>query len=480
MSQASRPGEAIASPGALTLVVFASLCSVLAPLNSTMVAVALPEIRDDFGLSSGSVGWLVSAYLIAMAVAQPVAGRMGDQLGRGRVVRMGLLAFVAASVASSVAPSFTLLVLSRVLQALFGAGLIPNAMALIRERAAAGELGRLNGYNAAAIAAAAGLGPLLGAMALAAGSWRFVFPISVPFALGALVLLPRLGLSGGSRASSDTDWIGTVEYAALLIAITWLLGSENAIRGPWPRVAAWGLFLAGLVGFAWSQRRAVAPVAAWGLLRHRSFGAACAQILLTNLAMYTTLLMVPFLVSDVLHGGARQSGLLLGGMALFMGLAAPPGGRLSDHHGRRVTALLGAMLVLASALLLAFALLEGVSFGELAAILALLGSGVGVATGAANTAAIESVPAAQAGTAAGTSSMMRYVGSIVGAGVLAGMLNAAGGTRPDAQTFLMLDLLITAIALAGIAAAALIHRFPDSPSLARGATTPSPQRTPAR
>jgi MFS family permease len=99
--------------GQLTLLAFATLCSDLAPLNSTMIAVALPRIRDDFGLAPGVVGWLVSGYLIAMAVAQPVAGRLGDQLGRGRVVRVGLLAFVAASVTTTFAPNFPVLIALR-------------------------------------------------------------------------------------------------------------------------------------------------------------------------------------------------------------------------------------------------------------------------------------------------------------------------------------------------------------------------------
>ena len=455
------------------------MCSVLAPLNSTMIAVALPQIRDDFGLTRGSVGWLISAYLIAMAVSQPVAGRLGDQLGRGRVVRVGLMLFIGASVVTSFAPTFQILIVLRVVQAVVGAGLIPNAMALIREHAPPGELGRLNGFNAAAIATAAGVGPLLGAAALAVGTWRFVFPASLPFALGALVLLPRLGLeTRRATAGVRSDWFGTAQYAALLVWLTALLaGSEGGLSGPW-LLPAWSAFVLSLGVFIWRQSVSPAPAASWGLFRVRSFAAASAQVLLTNLAMYTTLLMVPFLVSDVLGGGPGASGLLLGTMALFMGLAAPLGGRLSDLRGRRLAAQVGGAMVLMAALLLVASLQAGVTFGQMAALLMMLGAGVGIGTGAANTAAIESAPRALAGAAAGTSSMMRYVGSIVGAGVLAASLNAGNGHKPDASTFVVLQLVITAMSGFAAVAACLIHRFPPPEQVALSQGAPRSGATP--
>lgn len=449
-------------PGVGSLVIFASLCSVLAPLNSTMIALALPQIRDDLGLTRGTVGWLISAYLIAMAVAQPTAGRLGDQLGRGRVVRAGLLAFVVTSVAAMFAPNFPVLIVLRVAQATFGAGLIPNAMALLRERASSNELGRLNGYNAAAIAAAAGLGPLLGAAALSAGSWRLIFPATLPFAIGALVMLPRLDLASGHRmAGARSDWFGTAQYAGLLVALTVLLGNASWLGSVAVRSAAWGTLLVAAALFVRAQSRTPSPVAAWGLFRYRSFAAASAQVLLTNLAMYTTLLMVPFLVSDVLRRGAGSSGLLLGLMALLMGGAAPIGGRVADQRGRRPAAQIGATLVLAAAVLLFISLRVGVTMTHLTVLLMLLGAGVGIGTGAANTAAIESAPRAMAGAAAGTSSMMRYVGSIVGAGVLAATLNAGGGSRPQASTFGALELVIAVMAAGATVATFFIHRFPS-------------------
>src|SRR2546428_5532112 len=98
------------APRYALLLLTVALGGVLAPLNSTMLAVALPELRRDFGVGHAEIAWLVSAYLIAMAVAQPLGGRLGDQLGRPRVFRVGLLLFLGFSLAASAAPTYLLLI----------------------------------------------------------------------------------------------------------------------------------------------------------------------------------------------------------------------------------------------------------------------------------------------------------------------------------------------------------------------------------
>ena len=115
------------------LVLTVSLGGILAPLNSTMLAVALPDLRRDFGISHAEIAWLVSAYLIAMAVSQPLGGRLGDQLGRARVFRAGLVLFLGFSLAAAAAPGFAWLIVFRTGQALVGAAVIPNGLAMLRE-----------------------------------------------------------------------------------------------------------------------------------------------------------------------------------------------------------------------------------------------------------------------------------------------------------------------------------------------------------
>ena len=138
-------------PSVALLLALASMGAIIAPLNSTMIAVALPDIRSDFALSHAAAGWLISGYLIAMAVTQPVGGRLGDQAGRTRVLRWGLIGCLVCSIGAMVAPTFALLVLFRIAQAVFAAVLIPNGIALFRTAAPPEQLGQLNGINGAVL-----------------------------------------------------------------------------------------------------------------------------------------------------------------------------------------------------------------------------------------------------------------------------------------------------------------------------------------
>ncbi len=504
------PPRPTSAPDMRLVLLVSSLGCILAPLNSTMIAVALPDIRHDFGLSHAAAGWLISGYLIAMCVAQPLGGRLGDQLGRITVFRLGLIAFFVLSLACTFAPNFPLLVTFRVAQAVAGAVLIPNGMAMLRISAPPEQLGALNGLNGSILSATAAAGPLLGAAALAVGSWRLIFPLSVIPVILALALLPLLALPDedenesrrvaaadaspqptsaslskklpfplgkglGVRSRGDTverppiDWIGIGLFVALLTGVTLQLSTLREDNDFPIATVRWLTLAAIAVAFIARQRTTRAPAAEWRLFRSRSFAASTAWVLLTNLTMYTTLLMIPFFVRDVQGKSTQLAGLLLGAMSVLVAIVAPLGGRLSDSYGRRSLALIGAAIALAGSIGLLAVLRVDTPWYVLAPCLATLGIGLGLGNGPAITAAIESAPMRMAGAASGTSSMMRYIGSIIGAGILAGVLtdrhdistfkgivgdSAAGA---DINTFRLVALVVVATAALALAAATHIH-----------------------
>src|SRR2546422_355952 len=357
------------------LVVTVSLGGILAPLNSTMLAVALPDLRRDFGIGHAEIAWLVSAYLIAMAVAQPLGGRLGDQLGRARVFRAGLVLFLGLSLAAAAAPGFAWLIAFRTGQALVGAAVIPNGLAMLRGSVPLNRLGRSGGTTGAAMSTAAAVGPLLGAGLLALGSWR--------------------------------------------------------------------------------------------LLRARSYAGATAYILLSNLVMYTIILAIPFFVREVQGKGSFTTGTLLGAVSIPVALIAPIGGRISDEAGRRPPIVGGSVLVVAGVTALLLGISRDVSYLFLASVLFVIGVGLGFSVGPASAAAIESTPAELAGTAAGTNSMMRYVGSIIGAGILGSVLNT-NEAAPDVGLFRLIFAVLVVVAVLGALSSLLVHRFPRTQEEAPG------------
>ena len=282
------------------LLLTVSLGIVLAPVNSTMLAVALPQLRRDFGVGYAEIAWLVSAYLIAMAVAQPLGGRLGDQLGRERVFRTGLVLFLVLSLAAAASPDYLLLIFFRTGQALVGAAVIPNGFAMLRESVPLNRLGRSSGLTGSVASAAAAIGPLLGAALLALGSWRLLFLMNVPLVTATLVSLHFLHY-GAERARRrlSLDWLGAAAFAGVLALVTVLL---NALRGGASNLvlgAAVGAFPVFLLVFVRRQFSAETPIAEWRLFRIRSYAGATGYVLLSNLVMYTTILTVPFFVEEV-------------------------------------------------------------------------------------------------------------------------------------------------------------------------------------
>jgi MFS family permease len=434
-----------------------------------MLAVALPELRREFDVGHAEVGWLVSAYLIAMAVAQPLGGRLGDQLGRSRVFRGGLVAFLVLSIGAALAPTFPVLILLRTGQALVGAAVIPNGMAMLRESVPVDRLGMSSGFIGSAMSIAAATGPLLGAALLAAGSWRLLFLMNVPLVLLALAAfaLLRYQSAPAMRRWPSLDWAGALVFAALLVSVTFVLNSLRGSQGTYAFAAGVACLVVFGAVFFQRQRTSAVPIAEWSLFRNRSYAGATAFILLNNLVMYTTLLSVPFFIEEVQGKGSGPAGLLLGIMSVTMALVSPIGGRISDSAGRRLPVFAGSLCVVVAVVALLTGLDASVTFGYLAVSLALMGLGVGLSS-AANAAAIESAPRELAGAASGTNSMMRYLGSIIGTGVLGAVLNSQDGA-PDVDVFQFMFAVLLVMAVLSSLSSLFIHRFSPELNAARRA-----------
>jgi DHA2 family methylenomycin A resistance protein-like MFS transporter len=321
-------------------------------------------------------------------------------------------------------------------------------------------LGQSGGFTGSALSIAAAIGPLIGAGLLALGSWRLLFLINIPIVVVALACHAALRYpEERRRLTISIDWVGGLSFALFLACVTFVLSRADGDGG----VAALGIGIATLVAsggfFVLRQVRGERPITDWSLFANRSYSGAAAYVLLSNLVMYTTLLAIPFFVREVQEKGSGASGTLLATMSILMAVLSPLAGRFSDAYGRRLPAIIGSAVLLAGALALTIGIAEDVSYVYLAASLMTLGLGLGLSIGAASTAAIESAPREAAGIASGTNSMMRYVGSIVGAGVLGLVLSNNGGA-PGVDVFRAMFVVVTAMAVLAFVSTLFIERFP--------------------
>ena len=384
------------------------LGAMLAPLNSTMIAVALPRIVAEFGSAGAASVWLVTAYLVAMAVLQPVAGTLGDRFGRRRLMLLGLGWFGVVSLGAAVAPTFAILAACRVQQGIAGAISIPNGTAVTRDVLPVNRRARGFSLIGAFAGIAAAGGPPLGGVLVGSAGWRAMFIANVPFVLGSLLLAWRFVPS-----------VRALGFAPVAVGV-----AAPAVRRGWrPR-----------------------------LLDRRVYGAASAGVCFSNLAFYVTLLALPLVLAE--RWSSAQTGGVLSVLLAASLLCTPLGGYLADRWGRRVPAVGG--LAIATAGLAALALVLRMPAGGglfpvllLVGALAMAGAGFGINGPGMQTAAIEAADPVDTGAAAGLYSTSRYLGSITGSIALAALMAGAGATA--ARVDVVFGLVVGASVVATLA-----------------------------
>ena len=431
----------------------ALLAGSLAPLNSTMIVVALPQVLADLDAPLAWGSWIVVSYLVAMAAMQPLGGSLGDRYGRRRLVVLGLGGFLLASLAAAVAPTVEAVIAARTAQAVAGAVALPNGSALVRTLVPLEGQGRVLGLIGTGIGAAAAFGPPLGGLITDAFGWRWIFLANVVVIVPALVLALRLPREGAPAAGRRFDLLGG---GLLLASLVTLALAATVWRVPEvPAAAPYALAAFGLASGAWfwrHARRADPPVLNLGLLSRRAYLAAGLTVMFSNMTMYTVFLAVPLFVAGVLGWPPGQVGLLLAAMSVPMMLLGPAAGWLADRYGPRLPALGGcAIAALGVALLTAIG--GDWSRAHLLLPLVVVGVGMGLSSAPTHTAALQAAGRHEAGQAAGLYSTMRYLGSIVCSAGIAAVLGD-GGSVPQFR------LLFVLLVGAAVVAAATSSRLP--------------------
>ena len=440
--------------------------AILVPLNSTMLAVALPDVGGTFALGANQVSSLVTLYLGAVAVALPVGGSIGDRYGHRPSFLLGVLGFAVASALAALATSFELLELSRVGQAVSGALISTSSAALIRETAPPERQGEAFGLFDLLVSTSAAIGPFIGGVLVGAFGWRSLFVLAVPLgivsaAFVGLWLRPNVDEHAAAhrRQAIPIDVPGLVLLAAaiiaFLVAIRGQPGDQLAFLAALAVVPLLGVFVAVELR---RQRPAVDP----RLFLHRPFAGAVLGVFGSTLILHGTFILVPFLVEVLLNESPTTSGIVLLGVAAVGAIVAPFGGRLSDRHGRRVLVVIGGLIMAAGLGALALPVGNGSAIA-VAVLLGVVGLGSGIGGSARQAAAFDAIEQPRLGMAAGTYYTGRYLGGVVGASI-------AGAILGSQVTFAGVSLGFGLLAVTGLGVAIVSLALPGR----RRAASPAP------
>jgi EmrB/QacA subfamily drug resistance transporter len=418
----------------LTLVA-AVLGSFVALLDSTVVNVALPAIRDDLGGGLAGQQWVVNSYLVMLGSLILVGGSLGDVFGERRIFVIGVAGFGVASLGCALAPSIESLVGARALQGVFGALLTPASLAIIVGAFGEHERGAAIGTWTAYTGIAALVGPLVGGWLIDVADWRWIFGINVPVVAVTLVVaarMPAVGGAGDRRRRPDVP--GAVLCAAGLAAPTFALVRQPDVGWGDPTVVlplgAGALLLAAFVRW---ERRAADPMLPLGLFARGNFTWGNVE----TLGLYGGLGALFFALVVFLQQSAGYSALEAGLTTLpptiVMFVLSRRFGALADRHGPRAFMAAGPLVCAAGILLLLASVDEQAAFlTEVLPGMVVFALGLSIAVAPLTAAVLADVAAGTAGIASGVNNAMARIAGLLATaaiGVVAGGTLDLGGLR---------------------------------------------------
>lgn len=426
----SRPRTYAPSPSANGALVGLALTMLLSSLGTSIANVALPTLVQEFAASFQAVQWVVLSYLLAVTTVVVSVGRLGDLLGRRRLMLLGIGVFTAASVACGVSTDLWLLVAARALQGLGAAVMMALTMAMVGDTVAPERAGSAMGFLGTTSAIGTALGPSLGGLLIAAWGWQAIFLINLPLGLLAWWLARRLPADAHATNRPAFDLRGSVLLAAMLasyaLAMTLGKGRPGALNAVLLAIA----IAVGAV-FLRVQSTTSSPLVRPQLLKQGGIRTGVIMSCLTSAVAMTTLVVGPFYLTGALHLTPASAGLVMTTGPLVAALVGVPAGRGVDRFGVPRMLLAGLAAMAAGVVGLALVPLSA-GIPAYVAPLVVTTAGFAVFQAANNTGVVGLADASQRGVVSGLLTLSRNLGLITGASVMAALYAFGSGTRDHA------------------------------------------------
>lgn len=406
-----------------------SLSMLMPSLDTSIANVALPTLAGVFAASFQDVQWIVLVFLLVITTLIVSAGRLGDIVGRRRLLLLGIALFTVTSLLSGLAPTLALLIAARGAQGVGAAIMMALTVALVGETVPKGRIGGAMGLLGTTSALGTTLGPSLGGVLIAAHDWRLIFLLNVPLGILSFLLVLRALPSDQRVARTDRggfDAVGTLLLALTLAAYALAMTIGRGRFGLQNLVLLSAAAL-GAVLFVLAQRRATSPLLRPAMFRHATLRAGLAMSALVSTVMMTTLVVGPFHLTGALGLGAARVGLVMSVGPFMAGLTGVLAGRAVDRFGSRHMVSLGLSAMAVGLVALAMTPARFGVVGYVAAIVVVT-SGYAQFQAANNTAVMTGVGPDQRGVASGMLGLSRNLGLITGASAMGAVFAFASGT----------------------------------------------------
>lgn len=401
----------------------------LSSLGTSIANVGLPTLAQAFNASFQQVQWIVLAYLLAITTVIVSVGRLGDIIGRRRLLLGGIVLFTAASVLCGAAPTLWLLIAARAAQGLGAAIMMALTMAFVGETVPKAKTGSAMGLLGTMSSIGTALGPSLGGALISGPGWRAIFLVNAP--LGVLTLLLTHRHLPVDRREPRTDRVGFDQVGTLLLALT-LAAYALAMTIGHGRFGPLNLALLLAAGFGVglfvrAEARAASPLIRLAMFRDRALSASLAMSALVSTVMMATLVVGPFYLSRALGLHEALVGLVLSVGPLVAALTGVPAGRVADRFGAPRMTIVGLTGIAAGSFILSMTPTTLGIAGYLAPIVVIT-AGYAVFQTANNTAVMSDVHPDQRGVVSGMLNLSRNLGLVTGTSVMGAVFAFASAT----------------------------------------------------
>ncbi len=418
-------------------------------IDASVLNVALPSIAQEFRATATDVEWILNAYTITLVILLIPFGRIGDMVRRDLLYCVGMSIFVIGSYLCAQSWDIIVFIIFRIIQAVGGAIISGNAVAMLAELFPPGKRGTAMGVQSIIIATGFSLGPVLGGWLTTNLSWHWVFYINIPVGIISvilgLMLLPALG--EGER--EPIDFVGVALLAVGLGFLT--LGLIKGQEWGWnseKTVASFLISIPYLIAFVVRELTYEHPILDLSLFKIRNYSTCVVALFFMFMGLSLSMFLLPFFLQGIKGLTAEEAGIWVLPISILNTVVAPIAGRLSDRVNPKITMCIGP-IIFATSLYLLSHLKINVRFWDLAPILAMLGTGMGLVMAPAMNVMITAVPPQKAGMASGTirtfNTLAQAMGVAFGGVLFTGKMNELipnyGNQLPNPMQIKMLGIL---------------------------------------
>jgi DHA2 family multidrug resistance protein len=398
----------------------------MAVLDATIVNTGLPKIMASFGVGLDKIEWVITAYMLAMAVMLPTSGWLADRFGYKRMYFLGLLLFTMGSFLCSLSQNENMLIMSRVIQGMGAGTLQPLGLAIITREFPVKQRGLAIGFWGIAAAASVSFGPSIGGFIVDNFNWQLIFGINIPIGIIAMFFTIIIQTEYKHHLRRKFDLAGFISITIFLPLTLFTLSEGNAATNSsgWhaPYILLCGaISVVSLAVFITTELTVEDPIIDLRLLSNHNFGLAALIMIFFSLGMFGSTFLMPVYLQNSLGYTALQAGSVFLPVGIIQGFIAPISGRISDRFNPKLPIIFGVLLMAFS-----FYLNSKLSFlSEMKAIMISLyvrGVGMGLMFTALSTIALIEIPREKMAQASGISNTIRQLGGSLGVAVLATLL----------------------------------------------------------